>query len=246
VDRFAGKVALVTGAGSGIGLASARRLKDEGAIVVAGLFDEGQRQAAAGFDQVLLDVRKEESWQAAIAHARTEHGRLDVLVNAAGVSPSGTAEETDRALWDQVFEVNLWGMFLGCKHALAPMRAAGGGAIVNVASINAIRGNTNMVAYAASKGGVVALTMALALDHVRDHIRVNCICPATVDTAMVQDMLQAHPHAAAARATMIAKHPIGRMAKPEEIAGVIAFLASEDASFMTGLALPVDGGRSIR
>lgn len=246
MKRFEGKVALVTGAGTGIGLATARRLKEEGAAVVCGVQDEGQRQATAGMESVVLDVSREEAWDAAMAQVVKAHGGLDVLVNNAGVGDTGTAEKTDRALWDKVLNVNLWGPFLGCKKAIPLMRARGGGAIVNLASINAIRGNNNMIAYAASKGGVLAMTMSLAMDHVKDGVRVNCVCPATIDTPMVEGQLRQAPDYAAALAAITAKHPIGRMAKPEEVASVIAFLASGDASFMTGLAVPVDGARSIR
>lgn len=246
MKRFEGKVALVTGAGTGIGLATARRLESEGATVICGLLNDGQRSAVGGMDAVVLDVAREDAWQAAIAHAVSRRGGLDVLVNDAGVGDMGSAENTDRALWDKVMNVNLWGTFLGCKHAIPAMRRGGGGAIVNLASINAIRGNNNMIAYAASKGGVLAMTMSLALDHAKDNIRVNCVCPATIDTPMVQAQVNQAPDIAAALAAMQAKHPIGRIAQPEEVASVIAFLASADASFMTGLAIPVDGARSIR
>jgi NAD(P)-dependent dehydrogenase (short-subunit alcohol dehydrogenase family) len=181
-----------------------------------------------------------------MTHMRARHGGLDVLVNNAGVTRVATAEETDRELWDEVIGVNLEGVFLGCKKAIPLMRRRGGGAIVNVASINGIRGNTRLVAYAASKGGVVAMTMSLALDHIADNIRVNCVCPATIDTDMVRAILDQADDRKSALETLIAKHPIGRIAQPEEVAAVIAYLASSDASFQTGLAIPVDGGRTIR
>jgi NAD(P)-dependent dehydrogenase (short-subunit alcohol dehydrogenase family) len=175
-----------------------------------------------------------------------KHGGVDVLVNNAGISPQGTAEETSWEMWDDVMAVNLKGTFIGCKKAIPLMRKRGGGAIVNLASINAIRGNNRLVAYAATKGGVLAMTMSLALDHIGEKIRVNCVCPATIETDMVRQMLREAPDLNAATRGIIAKHPIGRMAQPEEVAATIAFLASSDASFMTGLAIPVDGGRSIR
>ena len=244
--RFEGRVALVTGAGSGIGLATARRLAEEGATVVAALEAEGQRAATAGLEAALLDVRDEADWQRVVADVAARHGRLDVLVNNAGVHFHGTAEETGRADWDRIMAVNLYGTFLGCRAAIPELRRGGGGAIVNLASINSIRGNSRMVAYSASKGGVMALTMALALDHSADSIRVNCVCPGSIDTAMVRGLFETAHDPEALRQAMLAKHPIGRMARPEEVAAVIAFLASDDASFMTGLAVPVDGGRSIR
>jgi len=142
--------------------------------------------------------------------------------------------------------INLRGSFLGCQKAIPVMRNRGGGAIVNIASINGIRGNRRLVAYAATKGAIVSMTMSLALDHSQDNIRVNCVCPATIDTAMPRGMVAEAPDPALLQRQMIEKHPIGRIGQPEEVASTIAFLASEDASFMTGLAIPVDGGRSIR
>jgi len=246
MKRFEGKVVLVTGAGGGIGLATVKRIAQEGATVVAGILDESQRSAVKGFDGVILDVRSEQAWDDALAHVEKAHGGLDVLVNNAGISPTGTAEETSWELWDEVMAINLKGTFIGCKKAIPLMRKRGGGAIVNLASINAIRGNNRLVAYAATKGGVLAMTMSLALDHIGENIRVNCVCPATIDTDMVRQMVKETGNVDSATRSIIAKHPIGRMARPEEVASTIAFLASSDASFMTGLAIPVDGGRSIR
>ena len=140
--------------------------------------------------------------------------------------------------------VNLDGVFLGARHAIPEMRKRGGGTIVNVASLNGIRGTPGAVAYAASKGGVVALTMAMALDHAHENIRVNCICPGSVHTPMVQAVYAETPDPAAARRARIALHPLGRDGEPEDIAPAIAFLASDDAAFMTGQAMAVDGGRS--
>ncbi len=246
MNRFRGKVALVTGAGGGIGLATVKRIAAEGGIVVAGILDESQRSAVQGHDAVILDVRSEKAWEDALDSIVASHGGLDVLVNNAGISPTGTAEETSWELWDDVMAVNLKGTFIGCKKSIPLIRKRGSGAIVNLASINAIRGNNRLVAYAATKGGVLAMTMSLALDHVGEGIRINCVCPATVETDMVRQMLDETADIDVATRNIIAKHPIRRMAQPEEVAATIAFLASEDASFMTGLAIPVDGGRSIR
>ena len=246
VERFNGQVALVTGAGSGIGLATAKRLAAEGCTVVAGYYRDEELPAVADFDAIRLDARAEADWDAAMAHVADRHGGLDVLINNAGVTITGTAEETTWEIWNDVISLNLTGVFLGCKKAIPLMQRRGGGAIVNTASINGIRGNHRMVAYAASKGGVVAMTMSLALDHIGDNIRVNCVCPATIDTKMVSDMLAEAPDLEAATTAIVAKHPIGRMAQPEEVAAAIVFLASSDASYMSGLAIPVDGARSIR
>jgi len=239
-------VALITGAGTGIGLATAKRISEEGGTVVAGIYDDSQRANLGGIDGVVLDVRSEEAWDRALDHAVNTHGGLDVLVNNAGIAPMATAEETSWQLWESVMAVNLNGTFIGCRKAIPLLRKRGGGAIVNLASINAIRGNNRLVAYAATKGGVLAMTMSLALDHIGENIRVNCVCPATIDTEMARTQIAEAPDPDAALRGITGKHPIGRMAKPEEVASVIAFLASSDASFMTGLAIPVDGGRSIR
>ena len=240
-SELEGKVALVTGAGRGIGLAAAKRLQGLGALVVAGLEEESQRDAVANFDPVVLNVVHEEHWAIAIAHCTDAHGGIDILVNNAGILREGTAEETSLQTWEEVLAVNLRGVFLGCKHVIPAMRARGGGAIVNVASIDGLHGNHRHVAYAASKGGVVSITRALAIDHAEENIRVNSVCPGTVHTQMVMEGMASY-----SQEIVKAKHPLGREAEPEEIASVIAFLCGPGASFMTGMAIPVDGGRSIR
>ena len=246
LNRFKDKVILITGAGSGIGLATAERIAQEGGHVIAAIFEESQAAAVSRFQSFRLDVREEAQWDEVFEAISKEHGGIDVLVNCAGISPTGTAEETTQKLWDDVMAINLRGSFLGCKKAIPSMRNRGGGAIVNVSSINGIRGNHRLVAYAATKGAIVSMTMSLALDHTVDKIRVNCVCPATIDTNMARGMLAEAKDVALAEKMIIAKHPLGRMARPEEVASTIAFLACEDASFMTGLAIPVDGGRSVR
>jgi NAD(P)-dependent dehydrogenase (short-subunit alcohol dehydrogenase family) len=181
-----------------------------------------------------------------VAYAENAHGGLDILVNNAGIHRPGAALDTTSELWEEVMSVNLWGTFLGCRTAIPAMRRRGGGAIVNLSSINAITGVPGAIAYSVSKGGIVTLTQSLAMEHVDDGIRVNCVCPGPVDTPIVSVILGRSPNPKAAREAMAARQPMGRIAAPEEIAAVIAFLASADASFMTGLAVPVDGGRSVR
>jgi NAD(P)-dependent dehydrogenase (short-subunit alcohol dehydrogenase family) len=243
-DRFVGKVALVTGAGSGIGLASARRLAAEGAVVVAAILDDSQRPAVDGLDGQVLDVRQEADWERVLDHVEGAHGGLDVLVNNAGVHRLAAAEATTRELWDAVMEANLWGTFLGCRTAIPHLRRRGGGAIVNLASIASIRGVPGQVAYATSKGAIHTLTLALAVDHVADGIRVNCVCPGAVETPMIDRLVATGADPAAFRAEITARSPMGRMASADEIAATIAFLASDDASYTTGVALSADGGRS--
>ncbi len=235
------RIALVTGAGRGIGLAVVEKLRSLGAQVVAGLELESQRDAVGDLDAVVLNVTDESHWREAVSHCGATHGGLDILVNNAGILREGTAEETSAETWDEVLTVNLKGVFLGCKHAIPLLRERGGGAIVNVASIDGLHGNNRHVAYAASKGGVVSITRALAIDHAHEGIRVNSVCPGTVRTQMVMENMDGY-----SQEIVKQKHPLGREAEPEEVAAVIAFLCGPDASFMTGMAVPVDGGRSIR
>ncbi len=244
--RFSGKVALVTGAGSGIGRATVTRLKAEGGIVVATARNRPGEPLVEADATLDLDVTDEAGWSAAMREVDAAWGRLDVLVNNAGIRESGRCEETSLAQWRRLIDTNLTSVFLGCRAAIPLMRRGGGGAIVNVGSITGIRGTENMVAYSASKSGVTAMTASLALDHAVDRIRVNAIAPAAIRTRMVEGMLEEASDRDLATARLLSKHPIGRVGTPEEAAGVIAFLASEDAGFMTGLTIPIDGGRSIR
>ncbi|MEX2301365.1 MAG: glucose 1-dehydrogenase [Bryobacterales bacterium] len=249
--RLAGKVAVITGAGSGIGKATCALFLREGASVVAGYFEpedrEGLERDTAGLPGSLLavraDVTRDEDAQRLARTALDEFGALDILINCAGISFNALATETTEEQWQRVLDVNLKGVFLCSKHAVVEMLKRPGGSIVNVASINAIRGNHRLVAYSASKGGVVGVT----LDYAPDNIRVNCVCPATIEgTRMVQGALDAAEDAEQMRRYWLAKHPIGRCGRPEEVAYAILFLASDEASFITGVTLPIDGGRSIR
>ncbi|HVA31481.1 MAG TPA: SDR family NAD(P)-dependent oxidoreductase [Gaiellaceae bacterium] len=222
---FAGKRALVTGAGSGIGAAVARRLAAEGADVIAA-------DVSPGAGLVRLDVREE----AQVADAVRE---IDVLVNVAGIGSTTNAPETPLGVWEDVFAVNTRGTFLCCKHAIPGMIARGGGSIVNVASVAALVGFKNRAAYCASKGAVVALTRALAVDHVEDGVRVNAVCPGTVDSPWVRRLVEEVGESLDA---LRARQPMGRLGTPEEIAGAVAYLASDAASFVTGSVFTIDGG----
>jgi 2-keto-3-deoxy-L-fuconate dehydrogenase len=235
--RFAGRRALVTGAGSGIGEAVARNLHAEGADVV--LADAvGERvdalagELGARARALTLDVREEE----AVAPAM---GELDVLVNVAGVGSTTSAPDTPLEVWENVFAVNARGTFLCCKHAIPGMVERGGGAIVNIASVAGLVGLPNRAAYCASKGAVIALTRALAIDHVRQGVRVNAVCPGTVDSPWVRRLVE---DAGESLDALRARQPMGRLGTTDEVARAVLYLASDDAAFVTGSGLVIDGG----
>lgn len=232
---FTARQALVTGAGSGIGAAVARRLAADGAQVVAADVALEAAEAVAreiGARPLELDVRDERQVAAAMAG-------LDVLVNVAGIGSTTTAPETPLDVWEDVFAVNARGTFLCCKHAIPGMAERGRGSIVNVASVAAIVGLRNRAAYCASKGAVVALTRALAVDHVADGIRVNVVCPGTVDSPWVRRLVE---DAGESLDELRTRQPMGRLGLPEEIADAVAYLASDAAAFVTGTTLVIDGG----
>ncbi len=249
--RLDKKVALVTGAAKGIGVAIATGFVDAGAAAV--LFDiDGQaarelagRLSAKGRALAIEgDVAREQDVKAAVERAVAEYGSLDVLVNNAGIEIAGAIPDYTLDQWDRQLGVNLKGAFLFAKHAIPHMRGRGG-AIVNISSVHALVSYPGNAAYDASKAGLVALTRALALDHGRDGIRVNSICPGYVDTPMTEAWLASVPDRAATERQMLAAHPLGRIGTPRDIAEAVLFLASDAASFITGASLVVDGGMTI-
>jgi len=253
--RLKGKVAIITGASSGIGRATSLLFAREGATVVASSnrpeeLAALEREAAALAGPLVVieaDVTSEEQVARLVRTAAERFGGLDILVNNAGIVSFGTVTETSLEDWQRLVDVNLRGVFLCSKYAVPELRRRGGGAIVNVSSINGIRGNHRLAAYAATKGGVVALTYAMAIDHAAEGIRVNCVCPATIeDTGQAALAWELAEDKQAWRRYLLEKHPLGRLGRSEEVARAILFLASEESSFLTGVALPVDGGRSIR
>jgi NAD(P)-dependent dehydrogenase (short-subunit alcohol dehydrogenase family) len=243
--RLEGRVALITGAGSGIGEATARRFAREGAIVVINDVDvELARPVAAELQRggarvlsVAADVTRRTDVEAMVNHVG-EFGRLDVLVNNAGINRDAMSHKMTEEQWDQVLTVNLKGTFLCAQAALVRMRERGWGRVINTSSVGSL-GNIGQANYAASKAGVIGLTRTLALEYAKFGVTVNCVAPGPVMTRMLASVPEA------IREKIVARVPTGRIARPEEIAGVHAFLASEDAAFITGQVLFVAGGLSV-
>ncbi len=233
-------VAVITGAGSGIGLATADAMLREGARV-AGL-DLGPPPARANLLPLACDVTDQASVDSAIAAAAAHFGGIDVLVNNAGIGAQGTVEDNDLTEWQRVFDVNVLGIVRVSRACLPHLRRSRHPAVVNTASIVSWTGLPKRACYGASKGAVYALTLAMAADHAAERIRVNCVCPGTVDTPWVARLLAAAPDPSAARATLVARQPIGRLGTAEEVAAAILYLASPAAGYTTGTALQIDGG----
>ena len=245
--RLADKVAVITGAGSGIGLATARRFAVEGAHVVCADVDPvaGAKAAAdVGGHFVEVDVTSETQVRGLFRSAVDEFGRLDIAFNNAGISPpeDDSILTTGLDAWRKVQEVNLTSVYLCCKFAIEEMRGRGGGSIINTASFVAMMGSaTSQISYTASKGGVLALSRELGVQFARDGIRVNALCPGPVNTPLLKELFAKDPERAARRMVHI---PMGRFGEADEIAGAVAFLASDDASFITASTFLVDGGIS--
>ena len=238
--RMDGLVAVVTGAGSGIGLATADAMLREGAKVAA--LDLTPPPARDDLLALRCDVTDQQSVDTAVAATVARFGGIDVLVNNAGIGAQGTIEDNTVEEWRQVFDVNVLGIVRVSRASLPYLRTSAHAAIVNTASIVSWTGLPRRACYAASKGAVYALTLAMAADCAADRIRVNCVCPGTVDTPWVARLLAASDDPALARATLIARQPIGRLGTAEEIAVAITYLASPAAGYVTGSALQIDGG----
>ena len=240
MNRFDGRTAVVTGAGSGIGQAIAAAFLAEGAVVFAGDLDP--RGVPDGCTPVEVDVTDPAAVDALIAAAADATGQLDVMCNNAGIGSTADALTCTPEEWDRVFAVNARGVFLGTRAALPHMLSQQRGAIVNTASVGGMVGLRDRAAYCASKGAVIAFTKQVALQYAGTGVRCNCVCPGTVDSPWVQRLLDEADDPVERRAALVARQPVGRLGAPAEIAQAVLYLASDEASFATGTSLVVDGG----
>ncbi len=246
-SRLKNKTAIVTGAGSGIGRACAIALAREGTrIVLVGRRKERLEETASAIGKsafvLAADVSKNNEIARVVEFTMAHFGRLDVLLNNAGVLHIGTAEQITEEQWDETFNINVRGLWLLSRAVLPAMRKAGGGSIINMASVLGINGARNRASYAPSKGAVVLLTKCMAIDHGHEHIRVNAICPSFVETDLTAAVISQAPNPKSVRAERIAVHPLGRLGQPADIAELAVYLASDESTWVTGSVFPVDGG----
>jgi NAD(P)-dependent dehydrogenase (short-subunit alcohol dehydrogenase family) len=251
--RLQGKTAIVTGAAAGIGAASSSLFASEGANLVAvdldrAKLDELAKQITTSGGKCLAvrgDVSQRTDAESVIRVAIERYGGVDILFNNAGIVPPGKIDAIDEAAWDRAMAINVKSIYLFC-HALIPhFREHGGGVILNTASATVLRAVVDRACYTATKAAVIGLTKSMALDYVRDNIRVNCLCPGTIDTPSLAQRIAAFPDPAGARENFIARQPMGRFGTAEEVARAALYLVSDDAAFVTGMAFAIDGGFSL-
>ena len=244
--RFKNKIALITGAETGIGQKTVQKLLQDGCVVIGTNFSKKKLVNKKNLEFYNIDVTNEEEWKKFKIYLKKKYKKIHILINNAGIRVSGTLETTSLELWNHVINTNTTSIFLSCKYILPLLKKTTESSIVNLASVTSLRGVKNMLAYAASKSAIITLTSSLALDLAKFNIRVNAVAPGAIDTQMVDSLKKEINSEQKYNARMKEAHPIGRIGKPQEVANLICFLASEEASFMTGVTVPVDGGRSVR
>ncbi len=252
--KLAQRVAIITGAGSGIGQAMSLLFAREGArLLIADINEDAAKEtasrviAAGGTCEALrVDVSQPEQVRHMIEQAQSIYSRLDILCNNAGIGSITDVVECEPNEWDHVMTINVKSVYLGCKYAIPTMVAQGSGVIINTASIAGMVGLVKRAVYSASKGAVIALTRQVAIEYVEQGIRVNCLCPGTVDSPWVGRLLNQADDPTAERASLVARQPMGRLGTPEEVAAAALYLASDDAAFITGTGLVIDGGLTAR
>jgi NAD(P)-dependent dehydrogenase (short-subunit alcohol dehydrogenase family) len=250
---LADKIAIITGAAAGIGAASASLFANHGATIVAVDRDGATLNRVSGeilktggnCFPVVADVSQRDDVRSVVRSAVEKYGRIDILFNNAGIVPTGKIDEVPEEQWDRAFAINVKSMYLFCHAVVPEFKRQGGGVILNTASATALRAVADRACYTATKSAVIGLTRSMALDYVRDNIRVNCLCPGTIDTPSLAQRLAAFPDPAEARKNFLARQPMGRFGTAEEIAEAALYLVSPQSGFVTGLAFTIDGGLSL-